>query len=59
MQNHRVWAQAHKLKHNKPQAHKLKHNKAQAHKLKIGYSRFCASNQLITNVDHIVQILRF
>ena len=28
-------------------------------KLKIGYSRFCASNLLITNVDHIVQILRF
>ena len=27
--------------------------------LKIGYSRFCVSNLLITNVDHIVQILRF
>ena len=26
---------------------------------KIDYSRFCASVLLITNVDHIVQILRF
>ena len=27
--------------------------------LKTGYSRFCASDLLITNVDHIVQILHF
>ena len=27
--------------------------------LKTGYSRFCASDLLITSVDHIVQILHF
>ena len=27
--------------------------------LKTGYSRFCALDLLMTNVDHIVQILHF
>ena len=31
--------------------------KINSYELKAGYSRFCASDLLITNVDHIVQIL--